>query len=71
MSALIDHEHSDSPTIVDTNMNPVGNSNVTKSAERLMVKPPQPLVPANTDNMYRYACNKKAGNSFLNLSLRE
>jgi hypothetical protein len=37
MSALIDAKHSGSSTIVDTNMTRVGNNDVTKSANVLMV----------------------------------
>jgi len=64
MSALIDDEHSGSSTIVDTNMSRVGNNNVTKS-QNIAVKQVQPWfqpIPISVQN----ACNKKAGNWFLN-----
>ncbi len=63
MSALIDHEHSGSSTIVDTNMSRVGNNNVTKSRNIAVKQCSGALaVPINVQN----ACNKKADNWFLN-----
>jgi hypothetical protein len=48
MSALINYQHIGSSTIVDTNMSPLGNSNVTKSQD-VAVKPSAAVVPPNTD----------------------